>query len=100
MRSVEPTNAGMRLLPLLLYLLFGCLLVSIPLHAQPTNRYEFRQQHSPDGIGKFYEGREIAHVMGHQAADWLERPEREEEEKTSVLVNALGLEPGQVVADI
>src|SRR3954464_9870900 len=44
--------------------------------------YSFRAEHSRDGIGKFYMGREIAHVMGHQAADWLERPEREEEEKT------------------
>ena len=64
------------------------------------SRYEYRQQHSPDGIGKFYLGREIAHVMGHQAADWLERPTREEEEKTQLLVDSLGVKPGDVVADI
>src|SRR5438874_1774803 len=29
--------------------------------------YEFRTEHDRDGIGKFYMGREIAHVMGHQA---------------------------------
>src|SRR6266496_3779027 len=47
--------------------------------SQPTTGgYEIRQEHSPDGIGKFYMGREIAHVMGHQAADWLERPSRDE----------------------
>ena len=63
-------------------------------------RYVFREQHSPDGIGKFFMGREIAHVMGHQAADWLERPEREEEERTDLLVKSLGLRPGEVVADI
>src|SRR6266567_3837563 len=63
-------------------------------------RYEYRQQHSPDGIGKFYLGREIAQVMGHQAADWLERPTREEEERTQLLVDSLGLRTGQVVADI
>src|SRR5688572_1157592 len=40
-------------------------------------RYEFREEHDRDGIGKFYFGREIAHVMGHQAADWLERSERD-----------------------
>jgi SAM-dependent methyltransferase len=65
-----------------------------------TNRYEFHQHHDPDGIGKFYMGREIAYVMGHQAADWLERPEREEEEHTSQLVEQLQLRPGLVVADI
>src|SRR5438445_2071769 len=62
--------------------------------------YEFHAQHSPDGIGKFYRGREIAHVMGHQAADWLERPEREAEEKPTLLLEALKIRPGDVVADI
>jgi ubiquinone/menaquinone biosynthesis C-methylase UbiE len=45
-------------------------------------------------------GREIAHVMGHQGADWLERPERAEEEKPDKMVDLLGLKPGQMVADI
>jgi len=63
-------------------------------------RYTFREEHSRDGIGKFYVGREIAHVMGHQAADWLERPEREQEENTELMVKSLGLSSGQVVADI
>ena len=46
--------------------------------AEPEKpRYETRKDHDPNGIGKFYLGREIAHVMGHQAAGWLERPERE-----------------------
>lgn len=62
-------------------------------------RYETRKA-TRDGIGKFYFGREIAHVMGHQAADWLERPEREVEERTDLLVEALALKPGEVVADI
>jgi SAM-dependent methyltransferase len=65
-----------------------------------TNRYEFRQRHSSDGIGKFYMGREIAMVMGHQAADWLERPERESEERTEVLLAYLNVRPGDQVADI
>src|SRR5947208_1768050 len=67
--------------------------------AEPA-RYEFRQQHDPDGIGKFFQGREIAHVMGHQAADWLERPEREQEERPDLLLSALKLKPGDAVADI
>jgi len=43
---------------------------------------------SPDGIGKRYEGREIAGVMGWQGAAWLEREEREREERTDILVVA------------
>jgi len=62
--------------------------------------YEVREQHDPNGIGKFYLGREIAHVMGHQAADWLERPEREEEERPDLLIETLKLKPGEVAADI
>jgi len=66
----------------------------------PALRYETRAEHDPNGIGKFYMGREIAHVMGHQAADWLERPEREQEERPKLLVPALKLKSGDVVADI
>ena len=63
-------------------------------------RYEFRDDHDPNGIGKFYMGREIAHVMGHQGISWLERREREQEEKLSLLMEGLRLKPGMVVADI
>lgn len=66
----------------------------------PASRYEWREKHDPNGIGKFYLGREIAQVMGHQGIAWLERPEREEEERLTLLMEALRLEPGQVVADI
>jgi len=38
--------------------------------------------------------------MGHQAAGWLDRPEREKEEAVSVMIRNLGLKPGMVVADI
>jgi precorrin-6B methylase 2 len=62
--------------------------------------YEERKVHDPNGIGKFYMGREIAHVMGHQAAGWLERPERETEERTDLLVDAMHLKAGESVADI
>jgi ubiquinone/menaquinone biosynthesis C-methylase UbiE len=82
----------------------ACLAVALAVFAgtvqAQTARYEFRAAHDPNGIGKFYMGREIAHVMGHQAADWLERPEREEEERTQLLIEALKLRPGDVVADI
>jgi protein-L-isoaspartate O-methyltransferase len=64
------------------------------------SRYETRDIHDPNGIGKFYMGREIAMVMGHEAAGWLERPEREKEEQPKKLLKALDLKPGLVVADI
>ncbi len=56
--------------------------------------YETRTRHDPNGIGKFYQGREIAIVMGHQGAAWLERPEREEEERLTLMVKLLELKPG------
>jgi ubiquinone/menaquinone biosynthesis C-methylase UbiE len=64
------------------------------------SRYETRLDHDPNGIGKFYMGREIAMVMGHEAAGWLERPEREQEEEPAKLLPLLKLKPGDVVADI
>ena len=55
---------------------------------------------STDGIGKIYQGREIAQVMGWQGAAWLERDEREREERTDLLLPELAIMPGMVVADI
>jgi len=55
---------------------------------------------SADGIGKRYMGREIAHVMGWQGAAWLERAEREQEERTDLLLPELRLKPGMRVADV
>ena len=53
-----------------------------------------------DGIGKTYMGREIAQVMGHPAAGWLERPERQQEERPDLLLRELELKPGMVAADV
>jgi ubiquinone/menaquinone biosynthesis C-methylase UbiE len=55
---------------------------------------------SADGIGKRYMDREISGVMGWQGASWLERDKREREERTDLLLEALALQPGMVVADI
>jgi precorrin-6B methylase 2 len=87
----------------LLLLAHLALLLSAPLlraEPIPDPLYETRSEHDPNGIGKFFLGREIAHVMGHQAWGWLERPEREEEERTDLLLEALAIQPGQTVADI
>src|SRR5579871_3906365 len=66
----------------------------------PHPAYVTKADHDPDGIGVFYMGREIAQVMGHEAADWLDRPERDAEEAPSKMLDALKLKPGMVVADI
>lgn len=55
---------------------------------------------SPDGTGRFYMGREISLVMGHQGAAWLERPTRQAEERTDLFIERLPVEPDDVVADI
>ncbi|BAY40166.1 hypothetical protein NIES2111_45490 [Nostoc sp. NIES-2111] len=69
--------------------------------ASPSSTvYEQRAIHSPDGIGKYYMGREIAKFMGHTGAGWLERPSREAEEQPSTLINSLNLQADDVVADI
>lgn len=62
--------------------------------------YSFRREHDLNGIGKFYLGREIAHVMGFAGVDWLERDNREQEERLTLLVESLKLKPGMAVADI
>lgn len=78
----------------LLFALFLCVGAQAPAEEA---RYA-RVTPSPDGIGRVYLGREISSVMGWQGAAWLERDEREE--RTDLLLAALALEPGLVVADI
>ena len=53
-----------------------------------------------DGIGKFYQGREIAHVMDATGGDWLERDTRSEEENTNQAIEKITLPANGVVADI
>jgi ubiquinone/menaquinone biosynthesis C-methylase UbiE len=65
----------------------------------PSSIYTSRPR-SPDGIGKVYLGREIAEVMGHQGADWLERKSRRAEEQPQKLIEALNLAPNDTVAEI
>lgn len=55
---------------------------------------------SPDGTGKFFMGREIAPVMGAAGAAWLERPERQQEEKPALAIQNMKLRDTTVVADI
>ena len=78
-------------------LLFIALLQTVTLVAQ--ERYTVKPG-DPNGINKWYMGRQIAHVMSHYGIDWLERKEREMEENTSQLLKNLSVQRGTVIADI
>ena len=71
----------------------------LPIVSFSQSSYTYRKGDA-DGSGKWYMGREIAPVMSHYAIGWLERSEREEEEKTTLLLKNMNLKPGEVVADI
>ena len=45
-------------------------------------------------------GREISQVVSQHAIRWLERPDREKEERPSLVMENLELDPDDVVADI
>lgn len=79
-----------------------CLLVWRGLAAPPPppDPLYISKPGTPDGMGKWFLGREIAHYMTHHGAPWLERPEREVEERPRLLLDALGLKAGQSVADV
>jgi ubiquinone/menaquinone biosynthesis C-methylase UbiE len=77
-------------------LLMCCFSICIT-HGQ--DRYQQREG-DPNGINKWYMGRQIAHVMSHYGIAWLERPEREKEEGSSRLIKNMQLKPGMAVADI
>jgi len=55
---------------------------------------------SSGGTGKFYLGREIAHVMGASNAAWLDRASRPDEEHTELAIERIELPPTAVIADI
>ena len=72
----------------------------LPMPTLAQAKYSRATSPSRDGIGKVYMGREIAGVMGWQGAAWLERDEREQEERGDLLLRELGLKQGMTVADI
>jgi SAM-dependent methyltransferase len=55
--------------------------------------YSFQSEHP-------LSGRRIAPVMGVGGADWLDRNEREAEENPDGALDAIGIKPGMVVADV
>ena len=72
----------------------------VPAQAAEFPGYEVAPERKTTGIGKFYMGREISFVMGHQAAGWLNRPGRIQEEMPDEVVANMGLDSDHVVADI
>ena len=70
-----------------------------PAAADSKARYTTKEP-SRDGTGKVYMGRETAQVVGHGAARWLERPDREREELPAEVIKNMELKPTDVVADI
>jgi len=55
---------------------------------------------SDGGTGKFYYGREIAHIMDFGGSAWLERNSREVEENSNLAISKLPINDNSVVADI
>jgi FkbM family methyltransferase len=90
----------------LVFTLPALLAVSAPLFAQETAppRAEAKvkarakpQRRRTPGI---YMGRAIAPVMTYQGADWLVRPEREQEEQPEKMLDSLKIPRGATVADV
>ena len=86
-----------------MHTLKSCILLfvflSLSLFSLGQDRYNIKTG-DPNGINKWYMGRQIAQVMSHYGIDWLERDEREMEENTSLLLKNLAVKPGMVIADI
>jgi SAM-dependent methyltransferase len=82
-----------RILPAILFSLSSLLI------AEDAPHYS-QKEPSRDGTGKVYMGREISQVVSQHAIGWLERRDREGEEKPSLVMEQLELEPDAVVADI
>ncbi len=85
--------------------LLTLLILALPLyqcHGQTQVQQEAYTYKKGDanGTGKWYMGREIAHVMGFQGMNWLERPEREKEENTTRLLANMAIHTGDTIADI
>ena len=80
--------------------MFFCLFVNLSnSFADDKTLYQYYPP-SAEGTGKVYMGREIAHIMSYQGAAWLERENREKEERTDVLLRYLNLQKGMMIADI
>jgi protein-L-isoaspartate O-methyltransferase len=80
-------------------ILISLFFLSFSLSAIAQNGYTYKKG-DPNGIDKWYMGRQIAHIMSHYGIDWLERPEREKEENSSLLLKNMQIKDGMMIADI
>jgi len=80
-------------------LLFTAIALFSFLSSNGQERYTIKKG-DPNGINKWYMGRQIAYVMSHWGIDWLERPERQFEENSTLLLKNLNLKSGMQIADI
>ena len=85
-----------KIIPLLL-ICFSSILIAQ--NENSVDAYTYKKG-DPNGTGKRYMGREIAHVMGFDGMNWLNRPEREKEENTTKLLKNMNIKPGDTIADI
>ncbi len=88
----------MKKLTCLLFICFSSVAVAQD-EKSAANIYTF-EKGDPNGTGKRYMGRQIAHVMGFEGMNWLNRPEREAEESSTQLLNNMDIKPGDTIADI
>ncbi len=93
-------NVGIILSLFMLILSINSCTFNTDIVANSDRVYQYKTIHNPEGIGKFYLGREIAKVMGHEGAGWLERPSRSYQEKPGNAIDNLGLKSTDIVADI
>ena len=87
----------------LMVVLLGCLLIGLGACSAvlPNTSINYKSvAPSQDGIGKVYLGREIARTMGHEGAAWLDRPSRLLQERPPAAIEALNVQPTDVIADI
>lgn len=82
----------------LLAFLFVCGSWAI-VQAQQDSTYTHKTA-SEGGTGKFYFGREIAHIMDFGGSPWLERNSRQVEENSNLAISKLPVTESSVVADI
>ena len=89
-----------QLLPVAFLFYVPCLQSAEKGKEEKKDGYYQQGERTRDGTGKYYMGREISQVMGHLGAGWLERPKREQEERTDLLVKNMKLSKSDHVADI
>ena len=82
-----------RILIVILFASYG-----FPSNVLISQNYSIKKP-SRDGIGKFYQGREISKIMGHFGAAWLERQSRSKEENPELAIELLDLDRHLVVVD-